>query len=121
MFYFYFPFTCVAIGLMTLNAGANTLLLANVAGEFPPGWRDGLDRVDRFQEHRVGKSHFGNPQRTDDVCPSASVRLLEGTALVRTQNALDRPGRALQTATTQPLTLGYVRDAVAVLSSNYLL
>jgi hypothetical protein len=100
---------------VALNAGTDTFLLANVAGELPPGRWNGLYRVNRLQEDSVGKSDFRYPQGTYNVCPSASVGLLKGAALIGTQDAFYRSGRALQAAPTQPLALRYVRDTVTIL------
>lgn len=47
--------------------------------------------------------------------PARIVRLLEGAALVGTESAVDRPAGRLQAAAAQPLALGDVGHAVALL------
>jgi len=54
----------VAVGLVTLDAGAGAALLADVAGELPAGGRNVLDAVDRLQEHRVGEADLRGSGRT---------------------------------------------------------
>ena len=58
-------------------------LVADIAGEFPAGWRNVADSVDRLEKDRICKLHFGDPDCTDDVCPFRVDGLLEGSALVR--------------------------------------
>ena len=58
----------------------NTRALApptNVTRQLPPGSRDLVDRVDRFQEDRVTEVNFRNPQCAKYVYPSVTLRLFE--------------------------------------------
>lgn len=54
-------------------------------------------------------------QNTNHVGPTTIVGLLEGSVLAGTETAVHRAGGRLQTATAQPLALGYVRHAIALL------
>ena len=105
----------VAVELVALNAGAHVSLAANVAHGLPPGAVNILNANHRLQEDRVGKMHLGYPNGAHHMCPEAAVGLLERPVPIRTQNAVDRRRGRLYAAATQPLTLRYVRHAVALL------
>jgi hypothetical protein len=66
-------------------------------------------------DYRVGKVNLGDPYGADDVGPLALVGLLECAVLVRTQDAVDRRRGRLYALAAQPLALGYVGHAVALL------
>lgn len=51
------------------------LLLADVAGEFPPRRRDVVNSIDRFQEDGVGEDNFGYPDSADYMSPPSVVSL----------------------------------------------
>ena len=104
----------VAVGLGALDAGPAPPP-AHVARELPPGLGDLPDPVDGLQEDRVGKLDLRYPEGARHVRPLPLHRLLEGAALVGTEEAVHRPGRGLQAPPAQPLALRYVRDAVALL------
>ena len=85
------------------------------AAQLPPRRRDVVDTVDGLEKHRVGEPHLRNPEAADDVGPAAVVGALERAALVGAEAALDAARGRLQAAAAQPLTLGDVGDAVALL------
>ena len=58
---------------------------------------------------------LGYPDGAKDVDPEARVGLLEGAVAVGAQDALDLRGRRLDAAAAQPLALGDVGHAVALL------
>ena len=105
----------VAVRLVALDAGTGAALLADVARQFPARRRDVLDTVNRLEEDGVREADLGDPECAHDVRPAAVVRLLERAALVRTEAAVDGARRRLEAAAAQPLALGDVRHAVALL------
>lgn len=108
----------IATVALALNTRTDALLLANIACEAPSGGRNGFDRIDWLEKNGVGKEHLGYPQRTHHVSPLIFVRLLECTASIRTQYAVDWTTWALQTTATKPLTLGNVRNAYDAENKN---
>lgn len=91
---------CVTVGFVTLDAGARTALLADVAGEFPASGRDVLNAINRLQKDRVGKADLWDPEGTHYVCPACIVRLFESSSLVGTESTVHSPTGRLQAATT---------------------
>ncbi len=84
----------VTVGLAALNASAHSFLLAQVTGEFPASWRNVRHTVDRFNENRIGKTDFRDPDGADNVPPAIVVRSLKRTTFIRTEYALgDLGGR----------------------------
>ena len=88
------------------------------AAELPPGGRDVVDAVDGLEEDGVGEADLGDPEAADDVGPAAVVGALEGAALVGAEAALDAARGRLQAAAAEPLALGDVGHAVALLGCS---
>ena len=105
----------VTIVPMTLNAGADVGLFTNIALESPTSRRNVFHRIDGFEKDGVGEPDFRNPQGAHDVRPRGVVRLFKRAAFVGTKHALDGAGRRLKATSTQPLTLGNIRNTITVL------
>lgn len=105
----------ITVAAVALDTRTNAFLLANVTAEAPSRRGDCLDRVDGLQKHCVGESDLGYPESAHNVRPLVAIGLLEGAALVWTQDTINGPTGTLQTPAAQPLTLRNVRDTVTVL------
>lgn len=55
---------CVTVGFVTLDAGAGTTLLADVAGELPACGRNVLNTIDRLQKDCVSKADLRKSSKT---------------------------------------------------------
>lgn len=55
---------CVTVGFVTLDAGAGTALLADVAGELPACRRNVLNTIDWFQKDCVSKADLRKGSKT---------------------------------------------------------
>ena len=64
------------------------LLKSSMANSLPCGW-DVIYAVDGFEKDCIGKSDFRDPEATNDVGPSAIVRLFESSSSIGTETALD--------------------------------
>jgi len=74
-----------------------------------------MQLCDRLQKLNTTKPHLWYPQCTNNVGPSAIICPLNGTATNWTHTASDVVGNTRLTSSTQPLSLGDVRYAIAVL------
>lgn len=90
----------VAVGLVALDAGADTFLLTEVAGEFPAcGWNVGY-AIDGLDEDRVGEANLRHPQSTDHMPPAVIFSLFHSATFVRAEDAVGRLSGRLQTVAT---------------------
>ncbi|KAI3488261.1 hypothetical protein L1887_47800 [Cichorium endivia] len=100
--------------IVALDAGAHSVP-AEVALELPPCLWDALDAVDGFHVDGVADAGFGHPHGAEEMGPLARGCLLEGAALVRAEEAGHGAVGGDGALATEPLALGDVWDAVAVL------
>ena len=100
--------------VLALDAGA-AAAVAQVAAQAPARLGDALHAVDRLHVHRVPHTRLRDPHGTEQVRPLALRRLLERAAFGRAEHAGDGAVGRHGTLAAEPLALGDVRDAVAVL------
>jgi len=105
----------ITIELVTLNTRAHIPLPTNITHQLPTSPVYILNANYWLQEHCIGKVNFWDPNSAKHMRPQTSISLLKGTVGVRAQYALDRRRGRLDAAATQPLALGYVGHAIALL------
>lgn len=104
----------VAVRLDALNTSPLSSP-TDVTGQLPPRCRDLINRVYRFQEDSVTEVDLRDPQRTQDVDPAVTLGLFEGPGFGGAEHAVHGLGGAVQTPSTEPLSLRDEGDAVAIL------
>lgn len=105
----------VAAFVHALDASTSLALITHGTGQPPSSRRYPMKLGDRLQELNTAEPDLRDPQSTNDVGPTAVVCALDGAAAYRTHAARDVVGNAGLTSPTQPLALGNVRYAVALL------